>query len=69
MVKTSKESGLKPVYIEAFDLDDAWFQCLSRILESGYVYKIDRGSYAGQHRLEFDFATVRYLKFFGLGNY
>ncbi len=50
---------LKPIYIEAFDLDDAWFQCLSKILEHGYVYKIDRGSYAGQRRLEFDFVTVR----------
>lgn len=52
-------SELKPVYVEAFDLDDAWFQCLSEILEHGHVYKIDRGSYAGQHRLEFDFITMR----------
>jgi len=50
---------LQPVYIEAFDLDDAWFQCLSRILEKGYVYTITRGSYQGQKRLEFDFVTVR----------
>ena len=50
---------LKPVHIEAFDLDDAWFQCLCEILEKGHVYKIDRGSYAGQRRLEFDFVTVR----------
>ncbi|MFH1045567.1 MAG: thymidylate synthase [Candidatus Omnitrophota bacterium] len=49
---------LKPVHIEAFDLDDAWFQCLCKILEYGHVYKIDRGSYAGQHRLEFDFVTL-----------
>ncbi len=55
MVKDS----LKPVYIEAFDLDDAWFRCLSEILEHGYVYKITRGSYEGQKRLEFDFVTVR----------
>ncbi len=50
---------LKPVHIEAFDLDDAWFQCLCQILENGYVYKIDRGSYEGQRRLEFDFVTIR----------
>ena len=54
-----KKDGLTPVHIEAFDLDDAWFQCLCQILEHGHVYKIDRGSYAGQHRLEFDFVTVR----------
>ncbi len=50
---------LKPVFIDAFDVDDAWFQLLTAILENGTVYKIDRGSYVGQKRLEFDFATVR----------
>lgn len=54
-----KRNELKPVHIEAFDLDDAWFRCLSEILENGHVYKIDRGSYEGQRRLEFDFVTVR----------
>ena len=53
---------LKPVYIESFDLDDAWFQCLCKILEEGHVYTIDRGSYQGQRRLEFDFAVVRVKK-------
>jgi thymidylate synthase len=50
---------LQPVYIEAFDLDDAWFQCLVAILENGFVYTIDRGSYKGQRRLEFDFVVIR----------
>jgi thymidylate synthase len=53
---------LKPVYIESFDLDDAWFQCLCKILEEGHVYTIDRGSYQGQRRLEFDFVVVRVKK-------
>lgn len=53
---------LEPVFIDAFDLDDAWFQCLLRILEKGHVYKITRGSYQGQRRLEFDFAVVRVKK-------
>ncbi|MGE5197661.1 MAG: thymidylate synthase [Deltaproteobacteria bacterium] len=53
---------LEPVFIDAFDLDDAWFQCLSRILEKGHVYTITRGSYEGQKRLEFDFAVVRVKK-------
>lgn len=53
---------MKPVHIEAFDLDDAWFQCLSAILEKGHVYTITRGSYKDQRRLEFDFATVRVRK-------
>jgi len=58
MSDQQERTGLKPVYIEAFDLDDAWFRCLSEILEHGHVYKIDRGSYAGQRRLEFDFVSV-----------
>ena len=53
---------LKPVFIDAFDLDDAWFQCLAEILEKGHVYTITRGSYEGQKRLEFDFITVRVKK-------
>ncbi|MFA4888676.1 MAG: thymidylate synthase [Candidatus Omnitrophota bacterium] len=53
---------LHPVFIDAFDLDDAWFQCLASILEHGHVYTITRGSYEGQRRLEFDFVTVRVRK-------
>ena len=53
------KNGLRPVYIEVFDLDDAWFQSLCRILEYGHVYTITRGSYQGQKRLEFDFVTIR----------
>ena len=53
------KEGLNPVHIEAFDLDDAWFQCLSNILEHGHVYTITRGSYEGQKRLEYDFVTIR----------
>ena len=50
---------LEPVTIDAFDVDDAWFQCLSKILAKGHVYTITRGSYAGQRRLEFDFVACR----------
>jgi len=53
---------LQPIFIDAFDVDDAWFQCLSQILEHGHVYTITRGSYEGQKRLEFDFVTVRIRK-------
>jgi thymidylate synthase len=45
-------------HIEATTLSDAWFQTLFRILEEGTVFKIDRGSYAGQKRLEFDWITI-----------
>jgi thymidylate synthase len=46
-------------YIKARDLGDAWFQTLYKMLEEGSVFKIDRGSYAGQKRLEFDFIVVQ----------
>ncbi len=53
---------MKAVHIEAFDLDDAWFQCLSAILDQGHIYTITSGSYAGQKRLEFDFVTIHVKK-------
>jgi thymidylate synthase len=56
------EELLKPVFVDAFDLDDAWFQCLAQILDCGHVYTITKGSYEGQKRLEFDFAVVRVKK-------
>ena len=46
-------------HIDARDLPDAWFQTLFKILEEGSVFKIDRGSFAGQKRLEFDWITMR----------
>ncbi len=49
---------LKPVHISAFDLPDAWYQCLKAVLESGYEYTIDRGSFKGHKRRELDFVTV-----------
>ena len=45
--------------IEARDLSEAWFLCLRKTLTEGYTYKIERGSYAGQHRKEMDFAVVQ----------
>ena len=52
------------VFIEARDLPDAWFQCVYQILEKGRTYTIDRGSFKGQERLEFDYVTV-HIKFPG----
>ena len=49
---------MNPVFIEARDLPDAWFQCVYEILDKGREYTIDHGSYVGQKRLEFDYMTV-----------
>ncbi len=49
---------LNPIVIEARDLPDAWFQCVYHIIDQGHRYVIDRGSYEGQERLEFDYITI-----------
>jgi thymidylate synthase len=43
--------------IEARDLPDLWFQAVHDILDHGSRFTIDRGSYAGQTRLEYDYFT------------
>ena len=45
--------------IKAFSLSDAWFMSLYKIIETGREFVIDRGSYAGQKRLEFDHFTIQ----------
>ena len=56
---------MKLEFVEARDLPDVWFQCVCKILEVGRKYTIDRGSYAGQDRLEFDHVTV-HIKYPGV---
>jgi len=50
---------LKITIIEARDIPDAWFQCLWQVMEEGREYRIDRGSYKGQTRREFEFVVIR----------
>lgn len=50
---------LKPIYIEAHDLNDLWFQAVDKVLEYGYFYPITKGSYEGEHRLGFDYFVGR----------
>jgi thymidylate synthase len=45
--------------IEARDLSEAWFLCLCRVLNEGYEYRIDRGSYEGQLRKQLELAVVQ----------
>ncbi len=49
---------MKIVTIYAMDIPDAWFQCVSNILEHGFKYVIEHGSFVGQTRMEFDFVVV-----------
>jgi thymidylate synthase len=50
---------MKTTTIEAHVLSEAWLQCLRHVLEDGYEYFIENGSYAGQKRKELDFAQVK----------
>ncbi|MFC1846930.1 thymidylate synthase [Chloroflexota bacterium] len=45
--------------IEARDLSEGWFLCLRKTLEDGHKYRIERGSYTGQHRRELDLVVVK----------
>ena len=45
--------------IDARDLSEAWFLCLGKTLTEGREYKIERGSYVGQHRKELDYVVVQ----------
>jgi thymidylate synthase len=47
----------KPIFIEATDLDDAWFRLLWNLFEHGRKYYISKGSYEGQYRYSFDFVS------------
>ena len=49
-------------FIKARDLPDAWFQCVYHLLDKGRTYTVERGSFQGQQRLEFDYITV-HIKF------
>ena len=53
---------LKLHQIEARDLPDMWFQAVHDILDNGRRFVIDKGSYAGQTRLEYDYfvGTIKY---------
>jgi thymidylate synthase len=46
---------MKPISIEATTISDAWFQAVYNILDKGRRFVIDKGSYEGQTRLEYDY--------------
>lgn len=46
---------LNVVNVKASTLPDLWFRALYEILEHGRRFEVDRGSYAGTTRLEFDY--------------
>lgn len=53
---------MKIIQIIARDIPDAWFQAVYKLLEVGFDYTIEHGSYVGDKRLEFDYITI-YIKY------
>jgi thymidylate synthase len=52
-----QKDDLIPVFINARDLNDAYFSLLWELWEKGRKYQITSGSFAGSFRLEFDFCS------------
>jgi thymidylate synthase len=51
--------------IDARDIPDLWFQAVHDILDAGRRFTIDKGSYAGQTRLEYDY-FIGHVKYPGM---
>ena len=50
--------NLEITQIDSTDIQDAWFQCISKILDVGFRYEIQHGSYVEQTRHEFDQVVI-----------
>ncbi len=62
---STQAAAFSPIHIEATSLSDAWFQAVYKCIETGRDHTIDRGSYEGQKRLEFDYITL-HIKYPGV---
>lgn len=50
--------NFKPVIIKAVDIPDAWFQCIYNLFDNCFSYKINKGSFEGETRYEYDFINI-----------
>lgn len=55
---TYLSEGVGLTEIVATDIPDAWFQCVYALLDHGFKYPVQKGSFEGETRLEFDWITV-----------
>jgi thymidylate synthase len=55
--------SLKPIIITARDIPDAWHQCVFEVLRTEFsrARRVDKGSYEGEYRLEFDFPVIHII--------
>lgn len=49
---------LNLIHVDATSLSDAWFQTVYKCIEIGREFIVDRGSFEGIKRLEFDYITI-----------
>lgn len=52
------KDDLNVVNIRAVDIPDAWFQCVYHIMDYGFSYIIEQGSFVGETRFEYDWITI-----------
>jgi len=45
-------------HINAHNIPDAWFQSLWHIMQDGREYVVEKGSFEGHKRREFDFVNI-----------
>lgn len=50
---------MKLTTIKAKTLPEAWYLCIREVMDTGYEYVIDKGSFAGQRRKEFDLVIIQ----------
>lgn len=62
---TKSKLGFRAVHVEATTLNDAWFRLIWAIYDHGRRETVERGSYEGDTRLEFDWVTC-HIKYPGV---
>ena len=50
------------ITLEANTIPEAWFQLVYNIFDEGFTYTIDRGSFEGHQRLEYEFVSLKIKK-------
>jgi thymidylate synthase len=54
-----REEVVEITLVEAFDLTDAWFTLLGKVLDEGREYVVDQGSFTGKRRRELEFVVLK----------
>ncbi len=58
LIEPEQKADMKIFSTTARQLDELWFNCLDGVLESGYNYNVEHGSFEKDTRIEFDFPIL-----------